>query len=76
MKTRVSSRGQLVLPSEIRREDGIEAGDVFEIERLEPGEYRLVRRERAGNSGLIDWLLSCPEKGWFVPVEGESTDAL
>jgi hypothetical protein len=24
----------------------------------------------------VDWLLGCPEKGFFVPIESESTDAL
>jgi hypothetical protein len=28
------------------------------------------------NSGLVDWLLECPEKGYFVPIESESTDTL
>ena len=28
------------------------------------------------NEGAIDWLLSCPQKGFFVPVESESTDTL
>jgi hypothetical protein len=26
--------------------------------------------------GLVDWLLACPEKGYFVPIESESTDTL
>jgi len=25
------------------------------------------------NAGLVDWLLSCPEKDWFVPLRSEST---
>ena len=26
---------------------------------------------------LVDWLLACPEKGWFTPAErGETTDDL
>jgi hypothetical protein len=24
----------------------------------------------------VDWLLSCPEKDFFVPLESESTDTL
>jgi AbrB family looped-hinge helix DNA binding protein len=76
MRTRVSSKGQIVLPAEIRREDGIEEGQEFEIERLERGQYRLVRREPPANEGLVDWLLSCPEKGFFVPIPSESTDTL
>ncbi|MBN1417294.1 MAG: AbrB/MazE/SpoVT family DNA-binding domain-containing protein [Planctomycetes bacterium] len=76
MKTTVSSKGQIVLPAEIRRRDRIEPGQEFEIERLDRGEYRLVRCEPPPNEGLVDWLLACPEKGWFVPIESESTDSL
>ena len=59
----------------MRREDGIEAGQEFEIERIERGEYRLVRREPLPNGGLVDWLLACPAKGFFVPIASESTVA-
>ena len=76
MTTTVSSKGQIVLPAEIRRRDKIESGQKFEIERLDCGDYRLVRQIPASGSGLVDFLLSCPEKGWFVPVESESTDTL
>lgn len=76
MRTAVSTKGQIVLPAEIRRQDDIEPGQEFEIERLDRGEYRLVRQEPPKNEGLVDWLLSCPEKGFFVPIESESTDTL
>ena len=76
MKTTVSSKGQIVLPAEIRQQDGIEAGQEFEVERLDRGSYRLVRRTARPNEGVVDWLLACPEKGFFVPIESESTDAL
>lgn len=76
MKTTVSSKGQIVLPAELRRQDRIEAGQEFEVERLDRGEYRLVRRAAPPNEGVVDWLLACPEKGFFVPIESESTDAL
>ena len=76
MKTTMSSKGQIVLPAEIRHHDRIEAGQEFDIERLDRGEYRLKRRSVAPNEGVVDWLLACPEKGFFVPVESESTDAL
>ena len=76
MKTSVSTKGQIVLPAEIRRRDGIAPGQEFEIERIDRGEYRLVRREPRANVGLVDWLLACPEKGFFVPVASESTDTL
>ena len=76
MKTTVSSKGQIVLPVELRQQDNIESGQEFEVERLDRGEYRLVRRSVPPNEGVVEWLLACPEKGFFVPVESESTDAL
>ena len=76
MRTTVSTKGQIVLPAEIRQQDGIEPGQQFDVERVDRGEYRLVRREPPANDGLVDWLLACPEKGFFVPVESESTDTL
>lgn len=76
MKTRVSTKGQIVLPAEIRQQDDIRPGQQFDLERIDRGEYRLVRREPRVNEGVVDWLLACPEKGYFVPVESESTDAL
>jgi AbrB family looped-hinge helix DNA binding protein len=73
MKTTVSSKGQIVLPAELRQQDHIEAGQEFEIERLSRGEYRLKRLSSQANEGVVEWLLSCPEKGFF---DSESTDAL
>jgi hypothetical protein len=65
-----------VLPSELRQLDRIEAGQQFDIERIAAGEYRLVRRAPPPNDGAVDWLLACPTKGYFVPIESESTDSL
>jgi AbrB family looped-hinge helix DNA binding protein len=76
MRTTVSSKGQIVLPADLRRRDRIEAGEVFEVERLECGEYRLKRLAAAPNQGVVEWLLACPHKGFFTPVESESTDTL
>jgi AbrB family looped-hinge helix DNA binding protein len=76
MKTRISSKGQIVLPAELRQQDGIEPGQQFDVERLDRGEYRLIRQESPANEGLVDWLLACPAKGYFVPIESESTDTL
>ena len=76
MRTRVSSKGQIVLPAEVRRLDQVEAGQEFEVERLARGDYRLVRRASRPNAGVVEWLLTCPEKGFFVPVPSESTDSL
>ena len=76
MKTRVSTKGQLVLPSELRHLDDVKPGQSFEIQRIDRGEYRLTRLEPPPNEGVVDWLLDCPEKSYFVPVDSESTDSL
>jgi AbrB family looped-hinge helix DNA binding protein len=76
MKTTVSTKGQLILPAEIRQRDNVVPGQEFEVERIDRGEYRLRRRQPPPNEGLLDWLLACPEKGYFVPIESESTDTL
>ena len=73
--TTVSTKGQIVLPAKIRRQDGILAGQRFEVERIERGEYRLRRIATRPNEGLVDLLLACPAKDWFtVGDRGESTD--
>jgi AbrB family looped-hinge helix DNA binding protein len=75
MRTRVSSKGQIVLPAEMRQQDDIEAGQEFEIERIDRGEYRLTRKSRRRNEGVLTLLLACPVKGWFEPADRtETTD--
>jgi bifunctional DNA-binding transcriptional regulator/antitoxin component of YhaV-PrlF toxin-antitoxin module len=76
MKTTISSKGQIVLPAEFRRMDLIEPGQEFDVERLDRGDYRLIRRVTPRNDGAIDWLLACPRKDFFVPVDSEPTDSL
>ena len=76
MKTAISTKGQIALPAEFRREDGIGPGQEFEIERIERGVYRLVRVEPPRNEGWVRVLLACPEKEFFVPIESKSTDTL
>ena len=74
MKTTVSSKGQIVLPRALRERDGIMTGQEFDVKRVRAGEYLLTRRGR--NKGLVANLLSCPVKGWFKPLQSESTDAM
>lgn len=76
MKTVLSSKGQIVLPAELREQDRILPGQTFNIERVEAGKYLLQKQPTPDNAGLVDWLLACPEKGWFTPIESESTDEL
>ena len=56
--------------------DRIEPGQEFDVERLDRGDYRLVRRASRPNEGAIAWLLACPAKEFFVPIDSESTDSL
>lgn len=72
----MSTKGQIVLPAQLREQDGIEPGQEFEVERVGADEYRLVRLAPPENEGLVDWLRACPQKGYFVEVESESTDTL
>ncbi len=77
MKATLSSKGQLVLPADFRERDHLRPGQVFEVERLDEGEYRLRRLAPAPNEGLVDWLRSCPGGG--LPELGpalESTDSV
>ncbi|MBI3409584.1 MAG: AbrB/MazE/SpoVT family DNA-binding domain-containing protein [Planctomycetes bacterium] len=75
MITTMSSKGQIVLPAAIRQQDGIKPGQEFEVERIERGKYLLKRKKRPRNEGLVDWLLRCPEKGWFQPFDRSQTTA-
>ena len=76
MMTTVSAKGQSVLPAEFRRLDRIEPGQEFDVERVDRGDYRLIRRVAPPNEGAVDWLLDCPRKDFFVPIDSESTEAL
>jgi len=76
MRTTVSSKGQIVLPADLRKMDRVKPGQEFDVERLDRGDYRLVRRATPPNEGAIDWLLACPYKDFFVPIDSESTDVL
>jgi AbrB family looped-hinge helix DNA binding protein len=76
MRTSISTKGQIVIPAELRAADRIEPGEEFEVDRVGPDEYRLVRLTPPPNRGVVKWLRSCPEHDWFVAVGSESTDSL
>ncbi len=75
IRTTISTKGQIVLPAKLRKADGIRAGEQFEVERLGTDEYRLTR-VASPNRGVVDWLLACPERDWFRPIESEPTDSI
>lgn len=73
----VSSKGQIVLPADVRRRDKIKPGQEFEFERIGRGVYRLQRKTKRRKTGLVKLLLACPYKGWFQePDRSETTDDL
>jgi AbrB family looped-hinge helix DNA binding protein len=76
MKTVISSKGQIVVPAAIRRQDNILPCQEFEIECLKRGEY-FLRRTRRRNEGLVRLLLDCPVKDWFqAATRNETTDEI
>lgn len=78
MRTRLTSKGRLVLPAELRQLDKLCAGQQFVVERVVAGEY-LLKLVPADGEGLLEWLRSCPESGWFAePLlgSGDTTDSL
>ena len=72
MKTKVSSKGQIVLPAELRDMDSIKPGQQFSVERLGEGEY-VLRRVIEPGENIAEWLSSCPATDWFEPLPSEST---
>jgi len=78
MRTTVSTKGQIVLPAELRAQDGIVPGQQFEVERIQSGEYLLKKVVTPGKPGLMEWLRACPYPAdeWFTPLPSESTETL
>src|SRR5438105_2865883 len=76
MKTTVSSKGQIVLPAELRAQDKIRPGQQFEVERLQAGQYLLKKTAATGDRDFVDWLLACPVKDWFQSIPSEMTDEI
>jgi len=70
MVTTLSSKGQIVIPQEIRKVDGIAPGQQFEFEREGTGCYRL-RLVSHPNDGFVDWLVSCPVPDFLETTKNE-----
>ena len=67
--TRVlSANGTIEIPEEFRAADELKPGQRCDVERVGHGEYRVRAAEGAGRN-WVEWLLACPEKGWFVEPE-------
>ena len=76
MTTTVSTKGQIVLPAELRKRDRIRPGEHFDVERLASGQYLLKKLKTPRRARVLDWLLACPEGDWFRPIPSESTDKI
>ncbi len=65
MTTNLGQRGQLVIPKAIRTERNLQAGDDFEvIVDEDDADLILLRRIRpAANTGLVQHLAACPDRG-------------
>jgi AbrB family looped-hinge helix DNA binding protein len=61
MTTILSTKGQIVIPGEIRERKGLRPGDELEIE--EDRDAIVIRKKRR-NEGLIAHLQACPVKGF------------
>lgn len=73
MTITLSTKGQIVIPSEIRERKGLRAGDELEIE--ESADFLLIRK-KGRNGGLVRHLLACPVKEFDVPkIQGNLRSA-
>jgi AbrB family looped-hinge helix DNA binding protein len=63
LTTKVSTKGQLVLPKRIRERSKVRAGDTFEfLEGDEPDVIIMRKISPHPNDGLVDALLACPHR--------------
>jgi AbrB family looped-hinge helix DNA binding protein len=74
--TSVSSKGHIVLPAELRKQDKIRAGQKFKVERLREGSYHITRASRTTKKGWVKLWMSCPVKGPFMELKSPSTETL
>lgn len=51
-----------------------EAGAVHGRE-VDVDEHQRHSGDPPPNESLVDWLLACPDKGYFVAIDSESTDS-
>ncbi|MES2705752.1 MAG: AbrB/MazE/SpoVT family DNA-binding domain-containing protein [Verrucomicrobiota bacterium] len=70
MTTVLSREGQIVLPSAVRDQLHLEAGQDFEVFIDDEDTITLRRISHPANHGLVDLLLACP-----VPFEVPPRDA-
>ncbi|HLB33209.1 MAG: transcriptional regulator/antitoxin, MazE [Verrucomicrobia bacterium RIFCSPHIGHO2_12_FULL_41_10] len=76
MTTVLSEKGQIVLPSAIRKRLQLKTGEDFEVENK--GDHMIILRRisRPANQGLVDLLTSCPFPFEVPPREKDDTAPL
>jgi len=65
MTTTVGSKGQIILPAEIRVRHHFRPGDVLSIEERDE-EIVLKKLKRKRKKSLVQWMLECPAKDFAV----------
>ena len=77
MTTFLSANGLIEIPEVFRKTDALKPGQRCEVERVGQGEYRVRVDDSIGGTEsrerLIDVLLRCPVKDFFVPMERSET---
>lgn len=76
MTTIITADGLIEIPEVFRKTDALKPGQRCDIERVACGEYRLrmVNVPDATVPDLVDVLLACPVKDWWVePDRSERT---
>lgn len=76
MTTVLSQKGQIVLPSAVREQMHLEAGQDFEVFIDDEDTITLRRINRPPNHGLVDHLLACPYPFEIPPRTKDSTRAI
>ena len=76
MVTRISSKGQIVLPAELRQIDGIEPGQEFEIERIDRGNTASSAVLRPPMKARSTGLSPARRRAISCRFDSESTDTL
>jgi hypothetical protein len=74
MKTKVSPAREIVRAT--RQRGHIKSEHALEDECVDRREDCLVGHGTRSNEGVLDWLLACPEKDFFVPLESQATSTL
>lgn len=78
MTITLSANGMLEIPGAFRKADALTPGLRCDFERLAAGASRVrVEKEPSPASpDLVDWLLACPVKDWWVEADRSSSSVV